>query len=207
MEQLRELENATAGKSATQMLEYLLTKRFPGEVAVTVSLKAASIVVLKIISDIDPSTPVIFCHPSHVFPESEKYRDEIVELFGLTNVKVMTRSDPPLGKRAFERSERLWSEGPDGLGRTRETIHFNETLAHCKCWVKAVYHERTVGLEEHPFYCYGGMVIVDVLGGRTNQLVDRFMKAHSLPYHPRVRHRKKQVLADLPDGFDIGAHF
>ena len=208
MEQLPEIEEATAGLSVTEMLRELLTTWFPGEVAVTASLRAPSIVVLKIISDIDPATPVIFCHPRQVFPESEEYRAEIVGLLGLTNVQVVTGSDPVTRKRPFERCERLWSETPDGMGRSKETIHLNDTLLPYRCWIKAAYHERTVGSADQRFYCYGGKVIVDALRGRTRELIDRFMQAHRLPYHPRISHRKKPVEAALmTDAPDIGWHF
>ncbi len=189
------------------MLRELLTKWFPGEVAVTASLRAPSIVALKIISDIDPSTPVIFCHPRQVFPESQNYRGEIVDLLGLTNVKVVTRSDPVTRKRPFERCERLWSEAPDGMGRSKETIHLNDTLAPYRCWIKAAYHERTVGTAEQRFYCYGGKLIVDALRGRPRELIDRFMQAHQLPYHPKVSRRKKRAQVDQSDAPDIGWHF
>jgi len=205
MKMLREIEEATAGLSATQMLHELLVKWFPGKAAVTVSLRAPSVVVLKIVSDIDPSTPVIFCHPRKVFPESEEYRSQIVSMLGLTNIKVVTESDPLTGKREFERCERLWSDA-DG-GRHKETIHLNETLSPYKCWVKAAYHDRVVGSTDQRFHCYGDMVIVDVLRGRTRELIDRFMQAHGLPYHPRISHRKKPVEAALTDAPDIGWHF
>lgn len=207
MKRLPEIEHATAGLSATEMLRELLTTWFPGEVVVTASLRAPSIVVLKIISDIDPSTPVIFCHPRRVFPESKAYRAEIVDLLGLTSIKVVTRSDPVTGKRPFERCERLWSESPGGTGRSKQTIHLNDTLAPYKCWIKAAYHERSVEPADQRFHCYGDMVIVDALRGRTRQLIDRFMQAHGLPYHPKISHRKKRPQAALTDAPEIGWHF
>lgn len=207
MKLLPEIEDTTAGLSATETLRDLLTTWFPGKVAVTASLRAPSIVVLKIISDIDPTTPVIFCHPRQVFPESKEYRAEIVDMLGLTNVKVLTRSDPLTGKRAHERCERLWSETPGGTGRAKQTIHLNDTLAPYKCWIKAAYHDRTVGSAEQRFHCYGDMMIVDALRGRTRELIDRFMQAHGLPYHPKISHRKKRAQVVQADATEIGWHF
>ncbi len=206
MDLLQELRDATDGLPTAQMLRYLLKERFPGEVVVTASLKAPSIVTLQMISDIDPSTPVIFCHPQQVFPESETYRAEIIGLLGLSNVKVVTRSDPPTEKRPYERCERLWSEVPGG-GRIRETIHLNETLAPYKCWIKAAYHDGPAGPAGHRLDLYGGLVIVDVSHRRTIETIDRFMQAHGLPYHPKVRRRTKRVYTALPDAPVVGYHF
>jgi len=110
MEMLQELRKLTSELPAAPMLNFLINEKFPDEVVVTASLKSPSVVVLKMISEIAPSTPVIFCHPQQVFPESKKYRNELVKLLGLSNVRVMTRGDPLSGKRDFERYERLSSD-------------------------------------------------------------------------------------------------
>jgi len=201
---LQEIRDETDRLSSAHMLHYLLEENFSGEVAVTVSLKSPSIVVLKLISDIAPATPVFFCQPQPVFPESENYRAEIVDLFGLTNVKVLTRSDPVTGARPFERCEWLWNEAAT-RGKTREVIHLHHTLSPYKCWIKAVYHERSCRSQGHRLDVYAGMVIVNVLHGRTTETIDRFMHAHKLPYHPKVTRAKKQVC--VPDGPVIGYHF
>ncbi|MGI9481006.1 MAG: phosphoadenosine phosphosulfate reductase family protein, partial [Hyphomicrobiales bacterium] len=162
----------TTDLPASRMLEILIKEKFPNETVVTASLKSPSVVVLKMVSEIDPATPVIFCHPQHVFPESEKYRDELVEQLGLSNVKVMTRGDRLAGKREFERYERLLSDTPNSAGSSHETIHLHDTLAPYKCWIKAVYHATPEGLGPHRVNVHGGMVIVDVLRRRTTEMVD-----------------------------------
>jgi len=195
MKMLQEIRNVTDGMSTADTLRYLLKERFPGEVAVTASLKSPSIVVLKLISEIDPSTQVFFCQPQPAFRESETYRAEIVDLLGLTNVQIIAHSDALTGAHAFERCEWLWNEAA-ARGKTREAMHLNDTLAPYKCWIKAAYHEPPSGL--HQLDVYAGMVIVNVLLGRTTQTIDRFMHAHGLPYHPKITPAKKQ--AALPDG-------
>ncbi len=203
---LRDIRETTTELPALEMLRYLITKRFPGEVAVTASLKSPSIVVLKMVSEIDPSTPVIFCHPREVFPGSEKYRAEIVELLGLTNVKSATGSDPFTGKHQFQFCERLWNEPAEG-GKSSETIHLNEALAPYKCWIKAVYHQRPETPAEQRIDVYGGKVIVDVLRRRPTEAVDQFMFDHGLPYHPRVRHLKRPAQVTPDGGKEVGWFF
>ncbi len=202
---LAEIRDATDGMSSSRLLEYLLKTRFPGEVAVTASLKSPSIVVLKMISEIDASTPVFFCQPQPVFRESEEYRAQIVELLGLSNVALVTHSDPLTHARAFERCERMWNEGATARGRTRETFHLNDTLAPYKCWIKAAYHDRSAEPHKHRLDVYAGMVIVDVLQGRTTEVVDRFMHAHDLPYHPRIKPHKSPPATEVDTV--IGCHF
>ncbi len=201
---LQEIRDKTDGLSTAHLLHYLLEERFPGEVAVTASLKSSSIVVLKLISDIAPSTPVFFCLPQPTFPESDAYRAEITSLFGLTDIRTVTHSDPLAKTRSFERCEWLWNEAA-ARGKTREVLHLHHTLSPYKCWIKAAYHERTVEPKGHRLDVYAGMVIVNVLHGRTTETIDRFMHAHKLPYHPKVTRIKKQIT--VSEGPVIGYYF
>lgn len=204
---LQELRKLTTELPAALMLRRLITEIFPGKTVVTASLRSPSVVVLKIISEIDPSTPVIFCHPRQVFPESDIYRNELIELLGLSNVTVKTSSDPMTGKRAFERCERLRSDAPGSSGQSNETIHLHDTLSPYKCWIKAAYHERSSEPAEHRVDVHGGMVIVDVLRRRTTGAIDQFMQEQGLPYHPRISHRKKPVQPIQPNAPDIGSYY
>lgn len=207
MGSLQDIRDVTTELQASEMLRYLLTDRFPGDAVVTASLKSSSIVVLKLVSEIDPTTPVVFCHPTPVFPESEQYRTEIVELLGLTNIKVVTESDPLTGKTPFEFAERLWNDASDGMGKVQETIHLHDTLAPYGCWIKAAYHDRTDATSAQRVDVYGGKVIVDPLRRRTIEAIDQFMQSQGLPYHPRISHKKKILAPISPDAQDIGCHF
>ncbi len=193
MKSLQEIRAVTTDLPAVEMLRYLLKDKFPGQAVVTASLRSPSVVVLKMVSDIDPATPVVFCHPRTVFPESESYRDTLVKLFGLSNVKVVTRSDSIAGKRSFERSEKLLNEAHGNTGGTWETIHLHDTLAPYKCWIKAVYHERGDEPSRQRVDCYADMVTVNLLRRRTTEMIDRFMKDYDLPYHPKISRQKEHV--------------
>lgn len=207
MTMLQDVRDVTTKLPAQEMLQHLLTERFPGQVAVTASLKSPSIVVLKMIADIDPSTPVIFCQARPVFPESEKYRAEIIGLLGLTNVTIVTQSDALAGKRDCEFSELLWNDAPGGVGKVRETIHLNDTLAPYRCWIRAVYHDRHAKPAAQRIDVYANKVIVDVLRRRNTDLIDLFMQDHKLPHHPRIRPIKKRQPIKQEEGPDIGWHF
>ncbi|MGI9374456.1 MAG: phosphoadenosine phosphosulfate reductase family protein [Hyphomicrobiales bacterium] len=207
MKVLEKLRQLTTELPAPQMLEVLIKQKFVGETVVTASLKSPSVVVLKMISDIDPSTPVIFCHPQNVFPESEEYRSALIDLLGLRNVKVVTRSDTLTDKREFERVERLRSDAPDGVGKIQESIHLHDTLSPYKCWIKAAYHEKPDTVNTQRVNLHGGMFIVDALRRRTIEMVDRLMQEYDLPYHPKIRKRKQRPQVDYSNSPEIGSHY
>ena len=82
----QEIRTISVELDTPTMLRYLIEERFSGKTVITASLMASSIVVLKMISEIDPATPVIFCQRPPVFEESTDYRNRLVERLGLQNI-------------------------------------------------------------------------------------------------------------------------
>lgn len=203
---IQELRNVTDGLPLTQMLHFVLKEQFPDEVLVTASLKSPSVIVLKFVSEIDPTIPIVFCQPLPIFPESKEYRTKIIKLLGLTNVSVKSDSDPLTEKRAFRYCEKLWNDSPR-RGKFQETIHLNNTLKPYKCWMKAAYHDGLSSPKGHQIQSYGGMVIIDVLKGWTREAVDRFMADNKLPYHPKMSSIKKPVRKPPSEGPVVGFQF
>ena len=90
-------------------MDYLSIERaiykYKGEgkkIFTTSSFQTHSLVMLHILSRIDPTIPVIFMNTGFHFPETLKFRDYITDKFGLTTVDL--RSETP----------RLSQRGPDG---------------------------------------------------------------------------------------------
>ena len=87
----QEIRSISPDLSTMDLLRYLIVERFPGKTLVTASLKAPSIVVLKMVADIDPTTPVAFCSPGYRFPESNEYRERILAVLHLVHFETHTR--------------------------------------------------------------------------------------------------------------------
>jgi hypothetical protein len=82
----QDIRSISPDLSAEELLRHLIVERFPGKTVVTASLKAPSVVVLKMVADIGRATPVVFCRRGFQFPESRAYRERIVALLGLENI-------------------------------------------------------------------------------------------------------------------------
>jgi phosphoadenosine phosphosulfate reductase len=204
---LQQIRAETAEMPAPKLLHYLLKERFPGQTLVTASLKAPSVVVLKMVSDIDPATPVVFCNPKPVYPESESYRKRLVDLLGLTNYSVKIEGDSVKNKYSFLYYEKLVNKYEYG-GSSTQNIQLNETLAPYCCWIKAVYHERFVEPSGSRVEIYGDKIIVDLLHRRSPEAVDSFMNRHGLPYHPKIHHLKNNnKIKSTSNEDEIGYYF
>lgn len=178
-----DIRSVSAHLDTPELLRYLIRERFPGKTVVTASLRAPSIVVLKMISTIDPATPVIFCHRPPVFEESIEYRTRIVELLGLSNVTLSEGHETVVRPGDADHCERMWIQYRDMPGRSFELLHLNDCLARYRCWISAVYHIERPSYVQNRVDVDGRIIKVDPLIRWTKDQVREFMRSHDLPYH------------------------
>ena len=190
----QDLQAATAGLGTRDYLRHLLLDRFPGKTVVTASLRARSVVVLRLVADIRPATPVRFCHAGDLFPESIAYRDTLLPRLGLTDVAACAGREPRVRAGDVDHVEYLGARYQTGPCTVDETFHLNDTLAAYDCWISAVYHRRAAGRPR--LDVEGRLIRVDALADWTDDDVRRFMRAHDLPFHPLMAGR----LPPLPAG-------
>ena len=190
MSQLSKIRADISHLPAAKLLLYLLKDVFPDKTVVTASLRAPSIVVLKMISDIDRDTPILFCQRGHVYPESMAYREQIIDILGLTNVTVTAGGASSSGSCGFFQHEQMWVGTSVGDGRVRETVHLAEALVPYDCWISAVYHSPKPENITHRVDICGEKLRVDVLRHRSANDIRRFMRDHELPFHPRAESHK-----------------
>ncbi len=77
-----------AGLEGQELLEPVI-RDFRGRVALVSSFGAESAVLLHMVAEVDPATPVIFLDTGKLFPETGAYRDRLVRLLGLTRVQTV----------------------------------------------------------------------------------------------------------------------
>jgi phosphoadenosine phosphosulfate reductase len=192
------LKKASAGLDTRELLRFLVTERFPGKAVVTASLRSSSITVLKMLADIDPATPVIFCRRGATFPESLQYHETIVGLLGLSNVQVSQGHEPSAKRGDYDHCEQMWIEYQNAPGRSFEIAHLNDILAPYECWISAVYHVVEPAAERKRVDIEGRLVRVDPLADWSRQDVRDFMRANELPFHERA-YRSRTPLSPWTD--------
>ncbi len=180
MADLDELLNATADMTAQELLRHLMTEVFPGKCVISCSLRARSIAVLKMASEIDPAVPVIFCHAPYVYAESVDYRKTIVRRLGLSDVR-----DPeePEGSPTFHEDIRtsVW-----GGGEIESTVALDDVLEDSDCWISAAYHRPYPDAPPPRLTQEGRIVRVDAVHDWTQPQVYGFLARYDLPLHPRI---------------------
>ncbi len=185
---LREdIRKISADMDTPALLRFLIEERFAGVTVVTASLRAPSIVVLKMVSDIDTSTPVVFCRRPPVFEASTEYRAQIVSHLGLQNVSVTDGRETEVAPGDKDHTERLWVQYKDMPGRSAQLLHLNESLRPYKCWINAVYHVPRDYLGKDRVEVDGRLIRVNPLARWTRDDVRAFMRTSNLPYHKMAK--------------------
>ena len=123
---LAELQAMAKDRDAHGILELALTGEFKGKTAVVSSFGAESAVLLKLVADIDPNTPILFLNTGKLFGETLRYRDRLQDVLGLGDVRSLS---PSLDERTAKDPEgTLWSKNADACCDFRKTIPLARAL-------------------------------------------------------------------------------
>src|SRR5579859_7418458 len=123
---LAALQEKAAGRDAHGLLELALTEEFAGKTAVVSSFGAESAVLLKLVADIDPNTPILFLNTGKLFGETLRYRDRLQDVLGLGDVRSLSPSLEERGK--LDSDGTLWSRNTDACCDFRKTVPLNRAL-------------------------------------------------------------------------------
>lgn len=99
------------------LLHATIMREFPGRVAVTSSFGAESAVLLDLVAEVHPATPVIFLDTDALFDETVAYRDSLIRRLGLMDVRI-ARPHP----RDIRESDELWHRAPDRCCHLRKVL-------------------------------------------------------------------------------------
>jgi phosphoadenosine phosphosulfate reductase len=180
---LFEIQETTKNLSCYSLIEYLVNDRFKGKTIVSASLRARSIVVLQMLADINPDTPIVFCHAGTMFPESVEYKQFIIDRLGLTNIRAPQKRESTAMPGDHDHVEWLKANYDGTLGTVKTAIHLNQSLDGFQCWISAVYHNLAGGSQINRIDVEGKILRVNPLLNWSREQVDRFMKVHALPPH------------------------
>ena len=179
-----ELKTACQDMACLDLLSYLIKEKFAGKIAVTASLRARSIIVQQMISEIDPTTPIIYCTAGKLFPESEDYKNMIIERFGFTNVlSPVSVDEAKIHDGDTDHIEWVKARYDRTHGATQEAMHLNSTLADYDAWISAVYHFDQDETVRSRVEREGQIVRVNPLIDWDVDRVQTFMEEFDLPFH------------------------
>jgi phosphoadenosine phosphosulfate reductase len=171
-----------AGLEGRQLLGPIL-RDFRGRAAVVSSFGAESSVLLHMVAEVDPATPVIFLDTGKHFWETLSYRSMLIDKLGLTGVRSIEPDAVDLA-----------STDPDGLlhksdadlcCHIRKTIPLQKVLAGFDVIISGRKRYHGAARATLDFLSLtDGRLKVEPLAGFSALDLGAYMKSHDLPAHP-----------------------
>jgi phosphoadenosine phosphosulfate reductase len=171
--------------AAEDLLAAAVYDLFPGRIALVSSFGADSILLLHMVSRVDRTLPVLFLDTGKHFWETRRYRDEVAETLGLTNVIDLHPAAAELA--AADPAGTLHATNPDLCCAMRKVRPLGDALKGYDAWITGRRREQT--------FIRGGMKTIERDGPRVkfNPLaswsqdeVDAYIDGHELPRNPLV---------------------
>ena len=174
-----------AAMDSQAFLRLAIRDLYPGRVALVSSFGADSAVLLHMVSQIDPATPVIFVDTGHLFPETLDYRDALVGLLGLTSVRAVRPSAEDLAE--LDPEAFLWSTDPDACCDLRKVRPLARAVDGYEAWVTGRKRFQSATRAALPlFEAEGDRVKINPLAGWDASRLLRYLDLHGLPRHRLV---------------------
>ena len=174
-----------AAMDAGALLRLSIRDLFPGRIALVSSFGADSAVLLHMVAQVDPATPVVFVDTGFLFPETLDYRDELVRLLGLTDVRAVQPSEEDLA--VLDPEGFLWSSDPDNCCEIRKVKPLARAIEGYDAWITGRKRFQSGTRAALPlFEAEGERVKINPLAGWDAGRLLRYLDLHALPRHRMV---------------------
>jgi len=167
------------------LLRVMIEREFPGRIALASSFGAEAGVLLDLVAEVAPKTPVLFLDTQKLFDETLSYKDRLVERLGLANIRILRPDAAEL--IAEDPDETLWSRDYDGCCDLRKVRPLDRALVDYDAWITG--RKRFHGDDRTALpiiEAEGEKIKINPLARWTPSDIDAAFKARDLPPHPLV---------------------
>lgn len=166
-----------------ELLEAMITRVFPGRIALVSSFGAEAAVLLDMVARIDRSVPVLFLDTGKHFEATLTYRDILQRRFGFTELRNL-RPDPA-DLRHVDPDGGLHRHDPDMCCHIRKVVPLERALTGFDAWITG--RKRFQGADRTrlaPIEVADDRIKVNPLAGWTAERIADEFRQRSLPRHP-----------------------
>lgn len=178
------------GLQGQDLLAAMINNEFKDRIAVVSSFGAESVVLLHMVAEVDPTTPVIFLNTGKLFGETLRYRDRLQERLGLTDVRAI--GPHPKDAEKVDPVGDLWQRDHDACCDFRKVLPLSRALRGFDAQITGRKRFQTEGRSQL------SPIEVDTTRGegfyKINPLsnwdlgeLTRYIEGHRLPKHPLVK--------------------
>jgi phosphoadenosine phosphosulfate reductase len=171
------------GLHGEALLRPMLEGEFSGRVALVSSFGTESAVLLQMVAAIDPALPVLFIDTGKMFGETLRYRNTLVELLGLKDVR--TVAPTALAVQSRDPDAMLWRTNPDACCYMRKVEPLAKAIKGFDAWITG--RKRYQGGQRATLPAIEaaeGFVKINPLAGMSFAEIEAAFETHGLPRHP-----------------------
>lgn len=182
---LSQLQDAARGRDAHGVLELALKGEFSGKSAVVSSFGAESAVLLHLVAEIDPNTPILFLNTGKLFGETLRYRDRLQDMLGLGDIRSLAPN--PADRARLDPDGVLWSKDADACCSFRKVIPLKRALEPFAAQItgrKRFQTRERADMQSVEFF--EGRFRFNPLADWTLENLEKYTVNHNLPRHPLV---------------------
>lgn len=119
-------------------------ERYASKVVLACSFGAEDVVLVDMISRIDPSVPLFYLDTDFLFPETYKTRDRIIERYKLQPRNVLSVKSLLTPERQAEQyGDALWTTDPDRCCRLRKVEPLTRVLKGFDAWITGIRRDQS----------------------------------------------------------------
>ena len=179
------LDRAHGSLPTAELLDRVVHRLFPGEVALVSSFGAESAVLLDLVAEVAPSIPVLFVDTGRLFGETLRHRDRLVERLGLTDVRILTPE--PSAVAEADPFGVLWHADADACCRVRKVAPLARAIAPFAAWISGRKRFQAASRAAVPtFEADGSRFKINPLATWAPEALAARIAARDLPAHPLV---------------------
>ena len=182
---LTRLQAEAGRRNALEQIEFVLREEFAGETAVVSSFGSESAVLLHLVAEVDPTTPVLFINTGKLFAETLRYRDRLQDLLGLGDIR--TLAPHPADRAAKDPDGTLWARDTDACCNFRKVIPIRRALEGFAAQITGRKRFQTQARAEmRAVEYFDGRFRFNPLSDWTQADLEAYITRHNLPRHPLV---------------------
>jgi len=179
------LDRSLRDASPAQIIEAALKTVGREQLALVSSFGTESAALLKVMADVDPAIPVIFLDTGWLFEETLAYRDTLISVLGLRDVRSVKPLEKTLSRGDPDRE--LWFTDPDACCRIRKVEPLARALKPFAAWINGRKRFQGGARAEIPVVEDDGQKLkFNPFANVSREEIAAIYKVSELPAHPLV---------------------
>lgn len=171
--------------NSLDLLDAMINKEFKGNISLVSSFGAESIVLLDMVAQVNPATPIIFINTQKLFGETVRYQNDVAKALGLSNI--ITVKPDPLEIANEDKNGLLWTRDTDACCDLRKVRPLARAMNGYGAWITGRKRFQTKERGNIPHIEQDGSKFkINPLADWNQTELDKIIADKNLPRHPLI---------------------